>query len=629
MSNNQVQVRWIGILVRILYISTSLIFLYLSAFGTFSDMIQRSLLITLLCPTIFLLTPLKFHKTQTWWTKLADYIFGIALIVAGVYIMVVWENRILKAGRPPVTDIVMGTIMVIAVLESTRRTTGKFLSITAIFFLLYTLLGPYMPGILAHKGETWRRIVTFMYVSAEGVFGVTMGIAASYIIIFVIFGAFLEAFGTGQWFVDISYAITGRYRGGPAKTAVLASGLMGMISGSSAANVVTTGAFTIPLMKRMGYPSHTAGAIEAVASTGGMFTPPIMGAGAFIMAEYLNIPYMDVAFAAILPALLYYFSLIMSVDSIALKNGLGGLSKRELPSIGGVMRERGIFIIPIISLIGLIVVGFSPIKSAFYSIVVIIVVACFKKATRPNFKKIAEALESGSGSVLSVVATCACAGIIVGVLSMTGLGAKLSYSLINIAGGNVYLGAFIAAIIAIILGCGMPPTAVYIILAAVLSPPLIEMGIVPIAAHMFIFIFSCIGAITPPVAITAYTAAAIADADPNKTGLTAFRIGIVAYIVPFIFITSPALIMVGGTGEIVLATITSIIGVLSLVGSFEGCLFSFFFNIPTRICLGCAALLTIIPGIVTDSIGIGFIIIALLITVISKRLIKNQKEVSV
>jgi TRAP transporter 4TM/12TM fusion protein len=557
------------------------------------------------------------------WTKLIDYAFGIALIVAGIYIMVVWKDRILKVGRAPFADIVMGTIMIIAVLESTRRTTGKFLSITAIVFLFYTLFGPYMPGILAHKGETWRRLVTFMYVSAEGVFGVTMGIAASYIIIFVIFGSFLEAFGTGQWFVDISYAITGRYRGGPAKTAVLASGLMGMISGSSAANVVTTGTFTIPLMKRMGYSSDTAGAIEAVASTGGMFTPPIMGAGAFIMAEYLNIPYMDVAFAAILPALLYYFSLIMSVDSIALKNGLGGLAKKELPLVSSVMRERGIFIIPIISLIGLILAGFSPIKSAFYSIIVIIVVACFKKTTRPNFKKIAKAMESGSSSVLSVVATCACAGIIVGVLSMTGLGAKLSYSLINIAAGNVYLGASIAAIIAIILGCGMPPTAVYIILAAVLTPPLIEMGIVPIAAHMFIFIFSCIGAITPPVAITAYTAAAIADADPNKTGLTAFRIGIVAYIVPFIFITSPALIMVGSTREVILATVTSIIGVLSLVGSFEGCLLFFFFNIPARICLGCAALLTIIPGIVTDSIGIVLIITAFIINTISKKFIKK------
>ncbi|HWP50823.1 MAG TPA: TRAP transporter fused permease subunit, partial [Clostridia bacterium] len=561
---------WVKPFVHIVYVVSSLIFLYMSAFGSFSDMIQRALLITLLCPTIFLTTHLKFGKQPRAWTMAVDYLLAAAFITSGIYIMAVWQNRILKVGSPPQTDIIMGTIMLLCVLEATRRTTGKFLSVTAIVFIIYTMYGPYMPGMMAHKGESWKRIITFMYVSTEGIFGVPMGIAASYIILFVIFGSFLEAFGTGQWFVDISYAITGRYRGGPAKTAVVASGLMGMISGSSAANVVTTGSFTIPLMKRTGYKPHEAAAVEAVASSGGMFTPPIMGAGAFIMAEYVGIPYMEIAFAATLPALLYYFSIIMSVDAIAVKSGLRGLPKEGLPSVGSVMRERGIFVIPIICLVGLIIVGFSPIKSAFYSILAILVVAYMRKSTRPSLKQVADALSSGSSSVLSIVATCATAGIIVGVLSMTGLGAKLSYSLISIANGNIYIGALIAAVITIILGCGMPPTAVYIILASVLAPPLIEMGIIPIAAHMFIFIFSCIGAITPPVAITAYTAAALADADPNKTGFRAFRLGIVAFLVPFIFITSPALIMVGAPSEVLLAAVTAFLGVLSLVGAFEG-----------------------------------------------------------
>ncbi|MBE6906100.1 MAG: TRAP transporter fused permease subunit [Ruminococcaceae bacterium] len=614
---------WVKPVVRTLYIVSSLIFLYMSAFGSFSDMVQRALLITLLCPTIFLTVHLKFGKWSGIWTRGIDYLLALVFIASGTYIMVVWQNRILKVGSPPNTDIIFGTIMIICVLEATRRTTGKFLSVTAILFLLYTLYGRHLPGLLAHKGESWRRIVTFMYVSTEGIFGVPMGIAASYIILFVIFGAFLEAFGTGQWFVDISYAITGRYRGGPAKTAVLASGLMGMISGSSAANVVTTGSFTIPLMKRTGYQGYEAAAVEAVASSGGMFTPPIMGAGAFIMAEYIGIPYMEIALAATLPALLYYFSVIMSVDAIAVKSGLRGLPKDELPSVKSVMKERGIFVIPIICLVGFILLGFSPIKAAFYSIVAILIVASMKKVTRPTLHKIAEALESGSSSVLSIVATCATAGIIVGVLSMTGLGAKLSYSLISIANGNIYIGATIAAIITIILGCGMPPTAVYIILASVLAPPLIEMGIVPIAAHMFIFIFSCIGAITPPVAITAYTAAALADADPNKTGFRAFRLGIVAYLVPFIFITSPALIMVGNAEEIVLATVTAFIGVLSLVGAFEGCILRFSFSVPSRICLAIAALLTIIPGLVTDLIGIAFLIAAGGIAYIQKLKLQN------
>ncbi len=618
------QERWIKPLVRILYITTSLVFLYIAAFGSFSDMVQRALLITLLCPTIFLTKELKLGKHSSRLTRAIDYLLSIAFMVAGVYIMVVWQNRILKVGKPPQMDIVMGTIMILCVLEATRRTTGKLLSVTALVFLLYTMFGSYMPGFLAHKGETWSRIVTFMYVSTEGVFGVPMGIAASYIILFVIFGAFLEAFGTGQWFVDISYAMTGRYRGGPAKTAILASGLMGMISGSSAANVVTTGSFTIPLMKKTGYKPHVAAAVEAVASSGGMFTPPIMGAGAFIMAEYIGVPYTEVAMAAVLPALLYYFSVVMSVDAIAVKTGLKGLRKEELPLVREVMKERGIFVIPILCLLVLIFIGFSPIKSAFYSIISIVIVACFKTETRPNFQNLTEALATGSSSVLSIVATCATAGIIVGVLSMTGLGAKLSYSLISIANGNIYVGAVIAAIITIILGCGMPPTAVYIILAAVLAPPLIEMGIAPIAAHFFIFIFSCIGAITPPVAITAYTAAALADADPNKTGFMAFRMGIVAYIVPFIFLTSPALIMVGNGGQIALAAVTAILGVLCLVGAFEGYIFKFRFPIPARMGLLVSALLTIVPGIVTDLIGIGFIALAVSFTLATNRKERNQ-----
>ncbi|MDD2458033.1 MAG: TRAP transporter permease [Eubacteriales bacterium] len=611
--------RWVKPIVKTLYIATSLLFLYIAAFGSFSDMIQRALLIALLIPTIFLTKKMTFRKQSFAWSRVIDVVLALAVAASSVYIMAVWQDRILKVGKPPFLDIIMGTIMIVLVLEATRRTTGKFLSITAIVFILYTLFGPYLPGFLAHKGETWSRIVTFMYVSTEGIFGVPMGIASSYIILFVIFGSFLEAFGTGQWFVDFSYAITGRYRGGPAKTAVLASGLMGMISGSSAANVVTTGSFTIPLMKRTGYKAHFAAAVEAVASTGGMFTPPIMGAGAFIMAEYLDMPYTQVALAATLPALLYYFSVIMTVDSVAVKNNLHGLSKEELPSVKNVMKERGIFVIPILFLIGLIMIGFSPIKAAFYSILSILVVAFFKKETRPNRSNLTEALASGADSVLSIVATCATAGIIVGVLSMTGLGAKLSYSLISLAGGNLYAGAVIAAIITIILGCGMPPTAVYIILASVLAPPMIEMGIAPIAAHLFIFIFSCIGAITPPVAITAYTAAAIGDADPNQTGWTAFRLGIVAYIVPFIFITSPALILVGTGGEIALAAVTSIIGVLSLVAAFEGNLFAFRFNVIARICLAIAALLTLIPGAISDAAGVALIVVALVISVVSKK----------
>lgn len=599
-------------IIKWIYVFTSLLYLYIAFFGAFSDMIQRALLITLLCPTIFYTNRLRFKNKSNNIFRVLDYTLAVAFITSGVYIMMVWQDRILKSGTTPFLDIVMGTIMLICLLEATRRTTGKFLSITAMIFLLYTMYGYVLNGFMAHRGESWQRIVSFMYVSTEGIFGVPAGIAATYIILFVIFGAFLEAFGAGQWFVDVSYAATGRFRGGPAKTAILASGLMGMISGSSAANVVTTGAFTIPLMKRTGYKSHVAAAVEAVASSGGMFTPPIMGAGAFIMADYIGVPYTKIAMAAAIPAFLYYFSVILSVDAIALRENLKGLPKSDLPNVGTVMKERGIFVIPIVVLLGLILSGFSPIKSAAFSVLVILLVACLKKETRPNFKKIVSALQSGSESVISIVATCATAGIIVGSMGITGLGAKLSYTLIELAGGNLYVGAIISAVIAIILGCGMPPTAVYIILAAVLSPSLIQMGITPIAAHMFIFIFSCIGAITPPVAITAYTAAAIADADPNKTGMTAFRLGLVAYIVPFIFITSPSLILVGSWIEILGAFGSAVIGVACLVAAFEGVMIKRF-NTVGRIMLGISSVLMIYPGSFTDLIGIALVVVSVFV----------------
>lgn len=605
---------------KIAYIVCACIFLYFAVFGSNSIIVQRSLLLTLLVPTVFIMKPLTIKGNTYAWTKAIDFILTLSLIAGGVYIMAVWNDRVLKTSSAPQMDIIMGSIMIILVLIAAQRTTGKILSIISTIFVIYALVGPYMPGFLVHRGQAWDRIVTFMYVSTEGIFGTPVGIAATFIMVFIIFGSFLEAFGVGQWFVDFAYIITGKYRGGPAKTAIVASGLMGMISGSSAANVVTTGSFTIPLMKKTGYKDYEAAAVEAVASSGGMFTPPIMGAGAFIMAEYVGLPYSTIAKAAVIPALLYYLSIMLSVDSIAVKTGIKGLTKEQLPPIKNVLGINLLNAVPISILIGLISIGFSATKAAVYCIVSILIIAFTQKDNRPTIKKILTALEDGSAAGVAIVATCACAGLIVGVLSMTGLGAKLSYQLINMAGGNLYLGAILVAIIAIILGCGMPPTAVYIILASVLAPPLAEMGATVLAAHMFIFIFSCLGAITPPVALTAYTAAAIAKADPNKTGFTAFRFGIVAYIVPFIFISFPDLLL-HETGSLINTSIacgTAIAGVFCLVAAIEGCLFVKI-NIIQRILLAVAALMMIIPGTVTDMIGIGAIVTAIIVGIVAKK----------
>jgi TRAP transporter 4TM/12TM fusion protein len=597
---------------KAVFIITALLYLYTGGAGPFSDMTQRALLITLLCPLVFFIKPLKIKGQQNALTKGIDLLMVLGLVTAGVYLLCVWQDKVTKIGSTPLIDIVMGSILIILILEATRRMVGNAIAITCLAFLVYALLGPYMPTFLAHRGESWDRLTEFLYLTSEGIFGIPAGIAASFIIMFVLFGTFLESFGAGQLFFDVAYALTGRFRGGPAKTAIFASTLMGMISGSSAANVATTGAFTIPLMKRLGYKPHDAAAIEAVASTGGMFTPPVMGAAAFIIAEYLGASYATICLAAVIPAGLYYASLLLTADAIAVKSNMVGMPANELPKIKTAIAKRGLFVIPLLFLVVAIIIGWSAMKVAFWSSMMVLAVAFLYRQNRPKLTDVLQALENGARQILPIVVTCAAAGIIVGIISLTGLGAKLSYTLIGISNGNLIIAGIMAAIITIILGCGMPPTAVYIILAAILVPPLTELGAKPIAAHMFIFMFSCIGAITPPVAITAYTGAAIAKADPGKTGWTAFRFGLVAYIIPFMFLISPTLLFQGEILAIIHNLIAAIVGILCLVASLEGYLIRFW-NKISRIILGIAALLLIYPGAVTDLIGLGLIVAAIII----------------
>lgn len=610
-------------LCRIIYIVTALIYLYTAGFGSFSEMTQRALLVTVCGFTVFLRKPVTIKKEQTVFTRILDWLLALGFTGAGIYIMMIWNDRISKVGAIPTADIIMATVMIVLLLIATYKATGWPLVVTCIVFLVYTMAGPYLPSILSHRGETWGRTANFMYVSTGSIFGVPAGIAATYIISFVIFGSFLERFGAGQWFVDLAYAGTGRFRGGPAKTSIASSALMGMISGSPAANVVTTGAFTIPLMKRTGYKDFEAGAVEAVASTGGMFTPPIMGAAAFMMAEFLGMPYMQVAKSAIVPACLYYLSLMLVVDSIAVKNGLVGMPRESLPDVKEIMLKRGQLGLPIIFVIAVILMGWSPMKSAFYGTLAVIAIAFIRKETRPTLQSFLDALESGVKGVANIVISCAAAGIIVGVISMTGLATKLSYTLVNVSGGNILIAALLIALITIILGCGMPPTPTYVILATVLVKPLTEMGAAPLAAHMFIFMFSCIGALTPPVAITAYTAAALAKSEPNKTGFRAFRMGLVAYIIPFIFLFSPAILMVGETMTVIVAIITAVIGIFCLTATVEGYMLRYW-NVPSRILMGVAAICLMIPGSVTDLAGAGCIAAAFML---SQFLAKTNMEV--
>lgn len=616
MENNPAQAMTLDDKVRswickIIFIVTSCLYLYTAGFGSMDEMIQRCVLILVAGFAVFLTKPITFgkDKRRNTLTRTLDWVFALAMVATCVYIMVVWPDRSVSTRAKPMADSVIGTIMIAVLLLATYKTTGWPLVITCVVFLIYALVGPYMPGFLGHKGYTWTRIAETMYVSTQSIFGVPAGIAATYIVCFVIFGSFLETFGAGQWFVDIAFAGAGRFRGGPAKTAIASSALMGMISGSPAANVVTTGTFTIPLMKRMGFKPHTAGAVEAVASTGGMFTPPIMGAAAFMMAEFLGVNYSTVAGSAIIPAVLYYLSALLVVDSIAVKEHLLGLPSKELPSVRKVMRERGLMGLPIVFIIVVILLGWSPMKAAFYATVLTFLLSLLSKETRPDVKRFFEALESGTKSVTSITISCAAAGIIVGILQLTGLATRMSVQLVNLSGGNIYVAAVLTAFITIILGCGMPPTPTYVILATCLVRPLTEMGATPLAAHMFIFMFACVGALTPPVAITAYTAAAIAKSNPNKTGFASFRMGIVAYIIPFIFLLNPAILLEGDTVEVILAAATAILGVFCLTGAIEGYMFRYW-SIVSRVLLGAASLMMMIPGTVTDLIGIALVAIA-------------------
>jgi TRAP transporter 4TM/12TM fusion protein len=609
-------------IIAVLCTSCSLIYLYTAAAGMFSAVTQRAVLLLLLTPVAFLSYASEEKddtleiKPLTW----LSIILSLAIIATNIYVIMTWEDKVLMAGGSQWIDLVVGIVLTLVILEATRQSTGLFLTLTAVVCIAYALLGPYFPGFLAHKGIMWDQLTEYLLTSPDGIYGTALGIAASYIIVFVIFGAFLEAFGGGKLFIDLSYAVAGRFRGGPAKTAVFASGMMGMISGAPAANVSTVGTFTIPLMKLVGYKPHVAGAIESVASTGGMFTPPVMGAAAFIMAEYLGVPYKTVCLAAIVPCALYYIALLLLADAQAVKNGLKGLPASQLPQIGKAFRERGHLGIPILFLFGAIIWGWSPMRAAFWATVLTCVVGMPSKNTRPTIKGILSALEKASRQVVPIVVCCAAAGIIAGVFSITGLGAKLSYSLNFLQGsaGSVFVAAVFAAIVALLLGAPLPPTAVYLVMVPTIIPAIIPLGIEPIAAHMFVFIYAAIGALTPPVAITAYTAAAIAKSDPNKTAWLACRYGAVAYLVPFMFVASPAILFVGNAQDIALAIITSFVGVLCLTIVIEGYLL-IMWGKAARILMAPAALLMMIPNHKLNITGIVVIVLAYIVNLSLKK----------
>ena len=457
-------------------------------------------------------------------------------------------------------------VIVLLIAELTRRLAGLTLVVIAAIFVGYAFLGPWMPGFLEHRGYDAKRFFTYIFTD-NGVLGPTTAVSSTYIILFIIFAAFLQSSKVGDYFVNFAFAAAGRARGGPAKVSVLASGLMGMINGTSAGNVVSTGSLTIPLMKKVGYRPQSAGAIEAAASTGGQIMPPIMGAGAFIMAEITGIPYTELVVAALIPAILYFASIYFMVDFEASRTGMRGMRADELPKLGDLARQAYLFL-PIVILIGALFSGYSVIRAGTLAIASAAVVSWFTPF-RMGPREVYEALGNGGRMSLQIIVVCACAGLIVGVISLTGVGARFSSLLFELAQQSTLLALSFAMMISVILGMGMPTTAAYAVAASVVAPGLIEIGITPLIAHFFVFYFAVVSAITPPVALAAYAGAAIAGSEPMRTSITSFKVGLAAFIVPFMFFYSPGLLMEAPWYVSLRNLMTALLGVYMLAGAVQ------------------------------------------------------------
>ena len=542
--------KWIFLIICA---GSTLFHLYTTGIGVIPATVQRVIHLMLIMIVIFFCMG-GIKRSPVRWS--IDVLCTLAAIFISVYYIHHWYQRTFSATAGVIIatnfEIALGIIMVLLVLEITRRTTGWSLVVVVLVFLAYVFYGSNLPGFLGHRGYTLTRVITYLYLLPEGIYGLAIKISASFVVLFVTFGAILEATGGGQTFIDLGFALTGRFRGGSGKTAVISSALMGTISGSPVANVVTTGPFTIPLMKRAGFPPEVAGAIEAVASTGGMILPPVMGAAAFLMAENLGVSYAYIAKSAVIPALLYYLCIFFMTDLTAIKYNVMGQSKSELPVIKEVLKKGWHLMLPLVVLIGLIVYGKSVTYSAFWSIVLALVMSQLNFKNRTKFFNILKALQAGIMGSAAVAAACASAGIILGVINITGLGVRFSRIVIAFSNNNLFIACFLTMIISIILGMGLPAIAVYMITAVLCAPALIGMGATPLAAHMFVFYFGIMCNLTPPVALAAYAAAGISGSSINKTGYTAFRMAIVSFMVPYFFIYSQYFLMQGSVFLIIL-----------------------------------------------------------------------------
>lgn len=586
---------------QVMAILMSIFHLYTAGTIPFDVFVQRSVHLMFVFSMIFLLHPLNKKNVS-----LVDIIFTILGMFSCIYIFINYTSISMQGGLSIGFQYLIGIMAVLLILEACRRAIGIALPILAIIFILYARFGSYITGIWGHRGLSIERIFGFLYLTSDGIWSIPLGVSGTTVVMFVIFGQFLSEAGVGDFFMNFSQAIASRMIGGRAQVAVISSALFGTISGSSTANVATTGSFTIPLMKSSGYKPEFAGAVEAVASTGGQIMPPVMGAGAFIMAEMLGMRYFAICKAAAIPAILYFASVFLCVRFRSLLMGLK--MEKSSQNLKKVFFKNGYLIIPLIVIIYYIVQGFSPMRSAFYGIVATIIISFINKEIRKNPKVFIKALEYGAKNTIGVAIACACAGIVLGIVSMTGLGIKMTTVILAMSGGNIFYALLLAMVGSIILGMGLPTAVAYIIAAIVACPALIELGLLPLAAHMFVFYFAILGTITPPVCLSVYVASGIAQSNWLKTAYYAIMMALPGFIIPYVFVNDYSILFIGSASHILKTFATALIGIFALAIAMMG-YFLTQINFIERITLITAALLLIFPDFKLSIIGIILLIV--------------------
>lgn len=622
-----------------LAISYSLFHLFIT-YHPLPELIQRAAHVSIGLGLIFLLYPAR-QRTSRSKVSLIDWGLMLLSFASFAYLLIEYQDIMnTRGGIPNQLDVMFAILTVVLVIEAARRVMGWMLPILGLIFLAYPFISHFnwMPDRLLTRPYTISDIFGQMYLKTEGLYSSAIGASVTFIFLFILFGAFLAKSGMGKLFNDLAMALAGHKQGGPAKVAVISSGFMGSINGTAVANVVGTGSFTIPLMKKIGYHKNFAGAVEASASVGGQILPPVMGASAFIMAETTGVSYGTIALAALLPALLYYLGVLAQVHFRAGRDNLKGVPKADLPRVKAVLKERGHLLIPIVALVFFLFQSMPVSYAAVYTIILTVVVASLRKSTRMGLKDVLDALADGAKQSLSVMAACAVVGIIIGVVSLTSLGSVMTSSIMSIGAGSLFLTLFFTMLASMILGMGLPSIPAYIITATMAAPALANFDIPVLVAHMFVFYFGLFANITPPVALAAFAGAGIAGGDPMRTGFQALRLSLAGFIVPFLFVYNPAMLMIDTAGAavnarefafpawttIVSITVTSVIGIIALGAAVEG-YFKTALSWFWRIFLGVGALLMIIPESITDIIGIIMVAIAIILNYISA---KKQVEVS-